>query len=191
MTTLPQERDRDRFHRRLRGGGSCPGRHSLTDIVHSWLGSFVGILAVTVPAHLLHLGSSATIGLIGSFGASAVLVYALPQADLAQPRNVIGGHVISAAIGVTSYQLLHRHPSVDAAAAVASAIAAMHLTRTLHPPGGATALIAVTGGPSIHQLGYGYVLAPTGTGAAILVLVALVVNNTTSRPHRHYPHYWW
>lgn len=192
MTTLPSGcRSAGSWAERLRGGGSCPNRHSAADIVRSWLGAFLGILAVTVPADLLHVGSPAVLGLIGSFGASAVLVYGLPRADLAQPRNVIGGHVVSAAVGVTSYDLLHAHASVDAAVAVASAIAAMHLTRTLHPPGGATALIAVSGGTTIHGLGYEYVLAPTGVGAVILVGVALVVNNATHLPHRNYPHYWW
>lgn len=57
--------------------------------------------------------------------------------------------------------------------------------RTLHPPGGATALIAVTGGTKVASLGYGYVLSPVLSGALILLLTALVFNNITAK--RHYP----
>ena len=65
----------------------------------------------------------------------------------------------------------------------------MHLPGTLHPPGGATALIAVTGGPKIEALGYLFALVPAGTGALILLAVALVVNNLAKG--RKYPNYWW
>jgi CBS-domain-containing membrane protein len=72
--------------------------------------------------------------------------------------------------------------------AVATAIAIMHLTKTLHPPGGATALIAVIGGDSVHSLGYMYALVPAGLGAVILLLVAVVVNNIPKG--RRYPEFW-
>jgi CBS-domain-containing membrane protein len=65
----------------------------------------------------------------------------------------------------------------------------MHATRTLHPPGGATALIFVMGSPKIHHLGYLYVLIPVGAGVAIMLLVALLVNNLS--PRRRYPEFWW
>ena len=66
----------------------------------------------------------------------------------------------------------------------------MHFTRTLHPPGGATALIAVIGGDKIHQLGYAYVFYPVLSGAIIMMLVALLVNNLSTNPKRHFPVYW-
>ena len=66
----------------------------------------------------------------------------------------------------------------------------MHVTRSMHPPGGATALIAVVGGESIRGLGYWYVLFPVTFGCLILLAVALVVNNMSRNPHRHYPVYW-
>ena len=75
-----------------------------------------------------------------------------------------------------------------AAFAVSTAIAAMHMTRTLHPPGGATALIAVIGGDSVHQLGYIYALVPAGLGALVLLVVALLVNNIPA--NRRYPEFW-
>ena len=65
----------------------------------------------------------------------------------------------------------------------------MHLTKTTHPPGGATALIAVIGSERVHQLGFLYVLSPVALGALIMLVVALIVNNLTS--FRRYPVFWW
>ncbi|WP_136668399.1 HPP family protein [Flavobacterium sp. H122] len=123
--------------------------------------------------------------LIGSFGASCVLVYGVIQSPLAQPRNLIGGHVISAIAGVTAAKLFPDIIWLASALAVAGAIVLMQVTKTLHPPGGATALIAVTGSPAILKLGYWYVITPVLTGALILFSVALVFNNMTS--NRQYP----
>lgn len=72
--------------------------------------------------------------------------------------------------------------------AVSIAIVIMLITRTLHPPGGATALIAVIGGEKIHNLGYLYAIIPAGLGALILLLVALIINNISK--NRKYPEYW-
>ncbi|MBW1608864.1 MAG: HPP family protein [Deltaproteobacteria bacterium] len=126
--------------------------------------------------------------IIGSFGASAVLIYGAIRSPLAQPRNLIGGHFISAIIGVTMYNLLHNHIWVAAAVAVATAIAVMHATKTLHPPGGATALIAVIGSQKIHHLGYLYAIIPAGSGAVIMLVVALLINNIPKS--RRYPEFW-
>jgi CBS domain-containing membrane protein len=177
---------------RARGGGVCPQRHPVMDIVLSWVGGFLGIVAVTIPNHYLHLGQAANIMLIGSFGASAVLIYGLPRAELAQPRNLIGGHFFSALAGVAAYKLLgDAHLDVAAGVAVATSIALMHLTRTLHPPGGATALIAVIGGDAMHRLGFTYAFAPVLAGALLMLAVAVVVNNLHDNKRRHYPLYWW
>jgi CBS-domain-containing membrane protein len=107
---------------------------------------------------------------------------------LAQPRNLLGGHVISALIGVTFYKLMPGHIWLASALAVSMSIAVMHATKTLHPPGGATALIAVTGSSQIHDLGYFYAVMPAGVGAAIMLLVALLINNIPK--NRRYPEYW-
>jgi CBS-domain-containing membrane protein len=126
--------------------------------------------------------------LIGSFGASAVLVYGAIKSPLAQPRNLVGGHVLSALVGVACQQLFHSTLWLAAALAVSTAIAVMHATRTLHPPGGATALIAVIGGDKIHSLGFMNALFPVGGGALIMLIVALLVNNLPSS--RRYPESW-
>lgn len=74
------------------------------------------------------------------------------------------------------------------AVAVSTAIALMHATKTLHLPGGATALIAVIGSGKIHALGYLYAIIPAGLGAVVMLAVALVVNNIPKS--RRYPEFW-
>ena len=120
--------------------------------------------------------------LIGSFGASAVLLFGVPSSPLAQPRNLIGGHVISATVAVFIVQLFGvNHFSI--ALAVGLAIFAMNVTRTTHPPGGATALIGVQG-----AAGPIYVFIPVLAGAFILLVMAIILGNLAF--HRKYPQYW-
>lgn len=175
------------FRKMLAISRGSPPRVSISEVWWSWLGSFLGIGAVALVSQWVLAGTDLVL-MIGSLGASAVLVYGAPRSPLAQPRNLIGGHMLSALIGVLCFQLLHPIPGLAEAVAVASAIALMHLTRTLHPPGGATALIAVIGSEQIHDLGYLYVLVPAGLGAAILLLVGVLVNNLSAT--RRYPEYW-
>ena len=143
------------FFEKMRGNGQSPPRVSLVEVFWSWLGSFLGIAAVAL-MHYRLVDQNGLLMLIGSFGASAVLIYGTVRSPLAQPRNLLGGHILSAFIGVTAYLWFGTEPWLASAVAVSIAIAAMHLTKTLHPPGGATALIAVIGGESIHNLGYLY-----------------------------------
>lgn len=165
---------------------SLPGP-GLREIAWSWLGSFLGIAAVS-SLHYTFLDNSDLVMIIGSFGASAVLIYGAIKSPLAQPRNLVGGHILSAIIGVFCYQTFHNQMWLATALAVATAIAVMHLTRTLHPPGGATALIAVIGSDRIHDLGYLYVIIPVALGAGIMLAVALLVNNIPKT--RRYPEFW-
>jgi CBS domain-containing membrane protein len=151
---------------------------------------FVGIFVITAPTLYLGLPGSANLFLIGSFGATAVLLYGVPHSELAQPRNVIGGHVLSAFVGVTAYKLVGGHLGLAAALAVAVSVAVMLLTRTLHPPAGATALIAVLGPQKVYALGYGYPFFPVLAGAALMVLVALVCNNLSASEEWSYPVTW-
>ena len=182
--------DIKKYLSRMKGGEKCPPRKPFSKIVWSWFGAFVGIFAITQLNGILEINGTDSIFLIGSFGASAVLLYGVPMAELSQPRNLIFGHLISATIGVSIYYLFSDYIPLACALAVSISIAAMHLTRSLHPPAGATALIAVIGAPKIHQLGYWYILSPVLTGALILLMVALVINNLSSNSKRHYPRYW-
>lgn len=164
-----------------------PPRVGNGEIAWSWVGGFLGIAAIASVNTLVFAGLDLTL-MIGSFGASAVLVFGAVRSPLAQPRNLIGGHVLSAFVGVAAWKLLQADPWLAQAVAVATAIAVMHATRTLHPPGGATALIAVIGSEEIHQLGFLYVLVPATVGPLILLAVGLVVNNLS--PSRRYPEFW-
>jgi len=176
------------FFAKMRGAGKSPPRVRRTEIVSSFLGSLTGI-ALLGWLHATVADPVDQVLIIGSFAASAVLLFAAPKSPLAQPRNLLGGHVLSAIIGVSFRLALPEMPWLAAALAVATAIAVMLMTKTLHPPGGATAYIAVTGGPKIAALGYLYVLCPALTGAAILLCVALAANALTTG--RRYPEYWW
>jgi CBS-domain-containing membrane protein len=144
----------------------------------SFVAGAAGILAVT--------GVSAGIGhelLIGPFGASAVLLYGAHESPFSQPRNVLGGHVLSALVGCALHAAGFSGP-LALAAAVGLSIVVMHLTHTVHPPGGATALIALH-----DQAGWLFPLLPVLAGAAILVLIAVFTNNIVH--HRQYPKHWW
>ena len=175
------------YFAKMRGNGQAPPRVSPAEVWWSWIGSFAGITAVAL-LHYRLLDPNGLVLLIGSFGASAVLIYGAIRSPLAQPRNLLGGHILSAIVGVTACQWLGGTPWLAAAVAVSLSIALMHLTGTRHPPGGATALIAVIGGDSVHSLGYLYVVMPVALGAAVMLLVAVVVNNIPAT--RKYPEFW-
>ena len=120
--------------------------------------------------------------LLGSFGASCVLVFGFPDLPFSQPRNLVGGHVLSSLVGLI---LLHGcGPQWWALAlAVGTAIALMMATRTVHPPAGSNPVIIF-----LAQPGWDFLLFPTLTGALLLMLVALVYNNATRAVR--YPRYW-
>ncbi|WP_295232933.1 HPP family protein [uncultured Chryseobacterium sp.] len=162
-------------------------RETLVDYrEHFWsfLGAFFGIgIIAFIQSHAL--AATENIFLIGSFGASSVLIYGAIQSPLAQPRNLVGGHVISALVGVTIYKIVPDIIWLSAPLAVAFSIILMQYTKTLHPPGGATALIAVSSTGKIPELGYWYVISPVLSGCLILLLTALFFNNLTS--NRSYP----
>jgi len=175
------------YFKKMKGATTSPPRVALIEMLWSWFGAFAGISLVAYIHYDLFKGTDFVM-IIGSFGASAVLIYGAIRSPLAQPRNLIGGHVISALIGVTAYKLLPDQMWLASSLAVATAIFAMHATKTLHPPGGATALIAVTGSQQIHELGYFYVIMPAAIGAVFLLIVALLINNIPK--NRKYPEYW-
>lgn len=174
---------------KMRGGKQCPPRAPWHEMFWSSAGAFAGIYMVYLLGHFQSLGTPDVLFLVGSFGASAVLLYGVPNSPFAQPRNLVGGHVVSACSGVTCALVLASQPDIAAAVAVSLALLVMHLTRTIHPPGGATALIAVIGGERIHEMHYWYVLSPVLTGALIMLVVAVLMNNLSQ--YRRYPQYWY
>jgi CBS-domain-containing membrane protein len=172
---------------KMKGHSQSPPRANTSEVVWSWTGSFLGILAIALIQDKV-ISQSDMVMVIGSFGASAVLIYGAIKSPLAQPRNLIGGHVISALIGVTCFKLFPGNVWLASSLAVSTSIAVMQLTKTLHPPGGATALIAVIGSSKIHALGYMYAVVPVGLGATIMLIIALIVNNIPKT--RRYPEFW-
>jgi CBS domain-containing membrane protein len=150
-------------------------------------GGLLGILAVLWSSHFWIDGHGGVLA-IASMGASAVLLFAAPHGALSQPWPVLGGHLVSALIGVTCARWLGGEPMLAASLAVALSIAAMYSLRCLHPPGGATALFAVLGGESVHALGYGYLFSPVLLNVVVLVTVAVLFNYPFA--WRRYPQSW-
>lgn len=149
----------------------------LSECFWAFVGSIIGIGIVTYLTFLRGVPV-----LVASLGASACLVYGVPAAPFAQPRNAIIGHVVSAVIGVAFYQFFGNTWYI-AALSVGMAVAVMVRTRTVHPPAGATALIAV-----ITQQDWLFPIMPVGVGICILVVVGILVNNIAA--NRQYPSYW-
>lgn len=149
----------------------------------SGLGGFMAILLIMLTT-LQVLELNHAWGIIASMGASAVLLFAVPHGPLSQPWPIIGGHGVSALIGI-SCALWIQDPLIAASLAVGLSISAMYYLNCLHPPGGATALSAVIGGEAVQQLGYQFVLTPVLLNALLILLVAMLFNNLFA--WRRYP----
>lgn len=149
---------------------------SLQHMVCSWLGAFLSI------AVLAYLTSQEYPFIAAPLGATAVLVFGVPDSPLAQPRNVIGGNLIAAIICVTLVQVFGTAPWVMAMA-VATTIKLMQLTRTVHPPAGAVALLGV-----LTHASWSYVFTPVLAGSIVIVFCTVLFNNTA--PGRTYPKHW-
>jgi CBS domain-containing membrane protein len=111
---------------------------------------------------------------LASTGASAMLIFAIPHSPVSQPWPLVGGHIISAFIGISAYYLIP-NPILASSVAIALAMLAMHHTGSMHPPGGATAVTAVIGGTSVHELGYIFVIVPVFFNSIILLSIAMAV----------------
>jgi CBS domain-containing membrane protein len=111
--------------------------------------------------------------LLASMGASAVILFAMPHSPVARPWPLVGGHLISASVGILCARWIPQL-WVAAAVAVGLSIFAMHLARCLHPPGGASALIPVLGGESVKALGFQFLLMPLSLNLAVMLTIALV-----------------
>jgi CBS domain-containing membrane protein len=119
--------------------------------------------------------------LLASMGASAVILFALPQSPMARPWAVTGGHLLSAITGITCAALL-KDTHVAAAVAAGTSLLVMSMARCVHPPGGATALLAVLGGDVVQAAGYAFLLIP-----AINLIVLLVIARLCNRGVRTTP----
>ena len=133
------------------------------------------------------LGAFGAAILVASMGASAVLLFAVPHGPLSQPWPLLGGHLVSAAIGVTCARYVPQ-PALAAALAVGLAISAMYYLRCIHPPGGATALTAVIGGDAVHALGYQFIVTPVLLNVLAIFVIAVAFNYPFR--WRRYPAAW-
>ncbi|MEI9996953.1 MAG: HPP family protein [Rhizomicrobium sp.] len=140
----------------------------------SGLGGFIVVFLLAQATASLH-----TVLLIAPFGASCVLVFALPHSPLAQPRNVIGGHLVSATVGVCVCALFGAVPW-SFGLAVGLAIALMELTGTLHPPAGADPIVVI-----LAKAGWMFLLSPVLAGAVLIVATAFAYHRVFSQ--RPYP----
>lgn len=113
--------------------------------------------------------------LIAPFGASCVLVFGVPASPFARPRNVIGGHLVTALMGLIAVSLLGAGP-LGIAAGVGLAIAAMMVTDTVHPPAGANPIVV-----ALSHAGWSFLAAPVLLGAVAIVAVGLVYNRLVGR----------
>ena len=172
---------------KMKGGAKSPPGVGLVEVLWALTGAVIGICSCEYLSALFFEPIEMTL-IIGPLGASAVLVYGAIRSPFSQPRNLVGGHVVSGLVGVACQQLFGGSLWIAAALAVSLALAAMLTTKTMHPPGGATALIAVIGGSKVHALGFLYPFVPAGLGALILLVVALLVNNLSE--NRKYPEFW-
>lgn len=163
--------------------GLSSNKTSHREKIISGLGGFIGILLILIITRQFVEISDAGL-IVASMGASAVLMFAVPHGPLSQPWALGCGHLVSAVIGVSCY-LFIPNLFVAAASAVGLAITAMYYLRCIHPPGGATALIAVVAGPSVHALGYMYLLTPVLVNVVIIFSVAIIFNYVF--PWRRYP----
>ena len=145
----------------------------------------IGGIALVLWISSQFLDAAALPWVVASMGASAVLLFAVPLGPLSQPWPFIGGHLISGFIGITVVQLLPDSVILASALAVGIAISVMYITRCLHPPGGATALTVVMGGPAVRDLGYQYLLTPVALNLIAMLVWALIINNLLA--NRCYP----
>jgi CBS domain-containing membrane protein len=148
-------------------------------------GAAVGITLTAIVTAMAFRNGWTAILLVAPMGASAVLIFAVPASPLAQPWSVIGGNVISAVVGVGIASVVSS-PALASGLAVGGAILAMSLLRCLHPPGGAAALTAVIGGPSVTAAGWMFPVLPVGINAVILTAAGMLFHllSRHSYPHR-------
>ena len=139
----------------------------------SSLGAFMCISFIA----FINLNDEFNIWLIPPFGATMVLVMAVHQSPLAQPKNIFFGHVLSAASGVLIYYFLGLS-FLSIGLAVAVSVWAMMVTKTIHPPAGANPIIAILGAKSIT-----FILLPVAIGASIIIIFAIIYNKSIGREY--------
>lgn len=140
----------------------------------SLVSGVAAMLAIGVLSVADH-SNTGLVWLIAPFGATTVLVFGVPDSPLAQPKNVIFGHLLSALIGVLFVEFI----GVDTytvAVATGLAVFTMLLTGTTHPPAGANPLLVMLSGQS-----WGFLFTPVLAGAVVIVALGWVVRQSRKR----------
>jgi CBS-domain-containing membrane protein len=156
---------------------------SWTEKLRSGLAGGVAILILGWLLHALPQGTYQLM-MLGSIAASAVLIFAVPHSPLAQPWNLIGGHLLSA-LPAWFCGIWFADPLLAGALAVGLAIFLMYSLSCLHPPGAATALTVVMGSAQFHQMGAIWTIYIIAANALIFLVLAIIINNLI--PGRRYP----
>ena len=163
---------------KMKGGtGSAPS-YTIKDTLISGFG---GLIAISVISCLTLLSGFPC--LIPSLWGSCVLAFCIYKSPFAQPRSIIGGHVVSTTAGLVILRLLG-NGWWSIALAICLAIWGMMMLGTVHPPAGANPIIVITTGANWY-----FLLYPVLIGSIALVLIALTYNNLFK--DRQYPQYWW
>lgn len=143
------------------------------EVIISIVGAFIAtLLASFFSNHILEAEGAPMV--LASTGASAMLIFGIPHSPVSQPWPIVGGHVVSAFVGISAYYLIP-NPVLASSAAIGIAMLAMHHTGCMHPPGGATAVTAVIGGTGVHELGYYFVIVPVFFNSIILLSIAMAI----------------
>ncbi|MDR2891842.1 MAG: HPP family protein [Deltaproteobacteria bacterium] len=174
------------YLRKMCGNSAHDSSPGPLDTIWSCVGAFLGIFILTQLDAILFTGDQLL--LLGSFGASGLIIFSAPHSNFAQPRSVIGGQILSACAGAASYALIGDNLMLAAPLSVSLAFAIMQASGTMHPPGGATALIAGSGQHIALKMGVFYPLIPVGAGVTLLFLIGVLINNLSR--HRQYPLRW-
>ncbi|MFP8967959.1 HPP family protein [Pokkaliibacter sp. CJK22405] len=165
---------------KLKGGGALPPRANRVQVLRGFVGGTAGIVL------LAYLGQwSGLPWLMAPFGATCVLLFAVPGSPLAQPRNVIGGHLLTCVVGLVLLYSFGQAPWV-LAVGVGAGIALMQLLHVVHPPAGANPLVVILLGTA--HIDASFLLTPVLTGSVGLILIAAIVNNIGQQSR--WPMYW-
>lgn len=165
------------FLSKMKGQSQNPLKVNLKDVLIAFIGGFITLfLLISLTTY------TSTDWFIAPFGASCLLAFGVWNSPFSQPRNIIGGHVISSIVGLIVYHLFGNE-SWSIAFAVSLAIALMMLTKTTHPPAAGNPILVIL---VFHS--WSFLLTPILIGTVVIVLMALIVNNLLSS--RVYPIFW-
>ncbi len=148
-------------------------RVSHREVWTSAMAAFLALFIVASVSYLL-LEKAGTPYLFASMGASAVLIFAIPTSTMNRPWALFCSHLVAAVIGTTC-ALYIANPLLAIAVAIAVVIAAMHYLRSMHPPGGATALLIVLAADEVRVIGYQIVFMPVLLNTLLLIVVSLAI----------------